>query len=143
MDLYANLSDAVNNFSYSQVRFTKIQAGFGEFFENFNPENLQISGVTMHLDVPAGTCVITAFGRIFSATVTPLMVGKEMFGHVEFIENVGSKKVAIERFLITSNMVMTLAREALMPVSNFSNQQSLHILNLIHKGLSKPLIASE
>ncbi|WP_339428388.1 MULTISPECIES: hypothetical protein [unclassified Pseudomonas] len=143
MELYDDIHEAVSDFAGYQRRFTKIRESFEEFFANLNPDTLQIAGMSVELNASAGTCEINAFQRKFFATLSPLIIDKELIGHVEFGETIGQKKTAIERFLINSKFVMTLARKPLIPTSDFSSLQTLYILNLVRQGLSKPVILAE
>jgi hypothetical protein len=145
MELYDDVHAAVNDFGGFQRRWSKVKKGFEDFFGNFNPEALQISGVSIELDALAGTCAIEAFGRTFAVSLTPLLRGdKELVGNVEFVEVVREKRLPINRFLITPQQnVTTLGGETLMPVSDFSNLQTLYIFNLLLQGLSRPVISTD
>ncbi|RVD74326.1 hypothetical protein [Pseudomonas koreensis] len=143
MELYNDIHDAVSDFVGYQRRFTKIRESFEEFFANLNPDTLQIAGMSVEIDALAGICEINAFQRKFFAKLSPLVIDKEIIGHVEFGETIGQKRTAIERFLINPKFVMTLARKPLIPISDFTNVQTLYILNLVRQGLSKPVILAE
>lgn len=145
MELYDDVRAAVNDFSGFQWRWAKIRNGFEEFFGNFNPETLQISSVSTEFDALAGTCAIDALGRKFVATLTPLLLSnKALVGNVEFVEVVKEKRILVERFLITPQQdVMTVAGETLMPTSDYSSDQTRHILNLLLQGLSRPATSTD
>ena len=145
MELYDDVRAAINDFSGLQRRWSKVKDGFEEFFGNFNPETLQISGVSIETDALAGTCAIDAFGRKFAATLTPLLLSnKTLVGNVEFVEVVKEKRILVERFLITPQQnVTTVAGETLMPASDYSNDQTRYILNLLLQGLSRSVNSTD
>ncbi|WP_157015889.1 hypothetical protein [Pseudomonas batumici] len=144
MELYDDAHTAVNDFSVFQGRFLKVRNGFEDFFANFNPEKLNIRGISAELDTVAGTCVFNAYGRKFMATLTPLLINKTPYGNIEFLEVIEKKRISIERFLITYQQnITTLAGETLMPASDFSNVQTCYILNLLNRGLSRPITSAD
>lgn len=144
MEVYDDVHAAVNDFSGFQRRFLKIRDGFEEFFANFNPENLNIPGISVELDAVAGTYVLNAYGRKFMATLTPLLIDKTPYGNIEFLEVIEKKRISIERFLITyQKYITTLAGETLMPASDFSNDQTRYIFNLLNRGLSRPITSTD
>lgn len=145
MKLYDDVHSAVKDFSGFQRRWLKVKNGFEEFFGNFNPETLHISGVSIELDALVGLCAINAFGRKFEATLTPLLLNdKTLVGNVEFVEVLKEKRGLIERFFITPQQnVMSLSGETLMPASDFSSLQTLYILNLLFQGVSRPATSTD
>ncbi|WP_202369643.1 hypothetical protein [Pseudomonas sp. MWU318] len=145
MEMYDDVRTAIQDFSGFQRRWSKVKNGFEEFFGNFNPDALQIPGISIVLDVAIGTCTIEAFSRKFEASLSPLLANdKSLVGNVEFVELVKEKRILIERFFITHQQsVMTLAGETLMPVADFSEQQTRHILNLLLQGLSRPINSTD
>lgn len=139
MEHYQDVGQAVRGFSYFQQRYGRISAHFSELFENFNPDALQIKTVAIEPTEDRTSFKITAIGREFYASLSPIAYGAELLGHVDFYEVVDNERLGVRSFYVSHTGFFGQEKsEQTLPVSDFSSDQTLFILNLIHHGLSHP-----
>jgi SLT domain-containing protein len=140
MAAYDNADTAHRDFLYFNGKFQRVCSNFVSFFEQFTTDQLRIDGLSTTLEKDAMKLTVTVYGREFVAEMAALTNGSDINGQVDFSEVNGSSRRWVDSFIITSGGHITdQAGKTVMPVHDWSRNQCLFFLNLVHQGLSKPL----
>jgi hypothetical protein len=138
--MYDKIEVAITHFSHFQKRSDRVGKAFIALFEDFNPINAGLAGLTVSLDENAYTFKVEMFGRQFITEMCLLTKDSDVVGYVEYSEIFEGNRRLVDTFQINSQSYVTdVAGKELIPVQDYSSKQNLFILNLIHLGLSKPI----
>lgn len=138
--MYDKIETAITHFSHFKTRSDRVSKAFIALFEDFNPINAGLTGLTASLNETAYTFTVEMFGRHFITEMCLLTKDSDVAGYVEYSEIFEGNRRLVHAFQINSQSYVTdVSGKELMPVQDYSSTQNLFILNLIHLGLSKPI----
>lgn len=138
--MYDKIETAITHFSHFKTRSDRVRKAFIALFEDFNPINAGLAGLTVSLDETAYTFRVEMFGRQFITEMCLLTKDSDVVGYVEYSEIFEENRRLVDVFQINSQSYVTdVSGKELIPVQDYSSKQNLFILNLIHLGLSKPI----
>ncbi|WP_447650956.1 hypothetical protein [Pseudomonas abietaniphila] len=139
MAAYDNADTAQRDFLYFNGKYQNVCRGFVTLFEQLSPDKLSIDGLVTILDKESFTFDVRVYGRRFVAEMGALTSGSDLHGYVDFSEVLKSSRRRVDSFIITSSgEIADLSGKPIFPVHDWSRNQILFFLNLVHQGLSKP-----